>query len=127
MRRDAPLHHVAIAADGVDAVVEDDVLRPIEALREPAPGQSHAHAVAASLTEGSVGNTRDGLGTGRRAGDHVAAADTRQVANFALSRLPDPRCNVHAARSYGLRFGVLRGDRIARRCYLPGRNGRDLD
>src|SRR5262245_6373583 len=30
-----PLHHVAIAADGVDAVVEDDVLRSIEALREP--------------------------------------------------------------------------------------------
>ena len=45
------LHHVAVAADGINVVVEHRVVRPIEMLRQPAPGESHADAVAAALAQ----------------------------------------------------------------------------
>ncbi len=45
------LHHVAVAAYGINVVVEHRVIRPIEMLRQPAPGKRHADAVAAALAE----------------------------------------------------------------------------
>ena len=50
LARDA-LHHVAVAADGIDVVVEHRKVRPVEMLGEPAPGDRHADAVAAALAE----------------------------------------------------------------------------
>ena len=45
------LHHVAIAANRINVVVEHREVRPIEMLGEPAPGERHANAVAATLAE----------------------------------------------------------------------------
>ena len=45
------LHHVAVAAYRVNVVVEDREIRPVEMLRQPAPGDRHADAVAAALAE----------------------------------------------------------------------------
>ncbi len=45
------LHHIAIAADDINVVVEQRKARPIELPREPAPGKRHADAVAAALPE----------------------------------------------------------------------------
>ena len=45
------LHHVAVAAHGINVVVEHREVRPIEMLRQPAPGERHADAVAAALPE----------------------------------------------------------------------------
>ena len=45
------LHHVAVAAYDINVVVEHRVIRPIEMLSQPAPGERHADAVAAALPE----------------------------------------------------------------------------
>ena len=45
------LHHVAVAAYGINVVVEHREVRPIEMLRQPAPGERHADAVAAALAQ----------------------------------------------------------------------------
>ena len=48
--RDA-LHHVAVAAYGIDVIVEHREIRPVEVLRQPASGERHADAVAAALAQ----------------------------------------------------------------------------
>ena len=48
-------HHVAIPADGEHAIVEDGIIGTIEMLTKPSCSQSHAHAVAAALAQGSRG------------------------------------------------------------------------
>jgi hypothetical protein len=45
------LHHVAVAADRINVVVEHRKARPVEMLGQPATGERHADAVAASLTQ----------------------------------------------------------------------------
>ena len=45
------LHHVAIAANGINVVVEQREVRPVEMRGEPASGERHADAVAAALAE----------------------------------------------------------------------------
>ena len=45
------LHHVAVAANDINVVVEHREVRSIEMLSEPAPGKRHADAVAAALPE----------------------------------------------------------------------------
>ena len=44
-------HHVAVAAEGVNGVIEDLVARPVESLRQPALANRHAHRHAAALAE----------------------------------------------------------------------------
>jgi hypothetical protein len=46
-----PLHHVAVAGDRPDAVVDDPVVRRVEAVRHHARGDRHADAVADALPE----------------------------------------------------------------------------
>ena len=70
------LHQVAVAAKGVDVVVEQIEAGPIEMGGEPALGDRHADAVAAALAEragrgldaGGVAQPRDGPGCGYAAG-----------------------------------------------------------
>ena len=45
------LHHVAVAADRIDVVVEQREVRRVVARRQPALGDRHADAVAAALAE----------------------------------------------------------------------------
>jgi hypothetical protein len=75
-----PLHHVAVAADGINVVVEYRVTRPIEMLRQPAAGHRHAYAVATALAE------RSGRGLDARSQAIFGMAGT-----FAaeLSKTPD--------------------------------------
>src|SRR5215510_7766550 len=55
-----PFHHVAVATEGVDVVVEDREIRPVEMLGQPAARDRHADAVAASLTQGTGGGFHAG-------------------------------------------------------------------
>ncbi len=48
------LHHVAVAAEHIDAVVEQRELRPVEPFGEEARGDCHADRIAAALTEWST-------------------------------------------------------------------------
>src|SRR5262249_42209599 len=45
------LHHVAVAAEDIDVVIDQRQIRPIESLREPALRHRHADAVAAALAQ----------------------------------------------------------------------------
>jgi hypothetical protein len=45
------LHHVAVAAQGVDVVIEDGEVRPVEVQGQPAAGHRHADAGGAALAE----------------------------------------------------------------------------
>src|ERR1700733_14101805 len=45
------LHHVAVAAYGIDVIVEYREIRPVEVLSQPAPGERHADAVATTLAQ----------------------------------------------------------------------------
>ena len=45
------LHHVAVAAYGIDVIVEHREIRPVEVLRQPPSGERHAHAGAATLAQ----------------------------------------------------------------------------
>ena len=49
------LHHVAVAAEGEDVVVEKLEIRPVETRRQPLGGHGHADAVAAALAERAGG------------------------------------------------------------------------
>ena len=73
--RDA-LHQVAIRADGVDAVIDDLVLAPIEVGRKPALGDGHADGVCDALSQGP----RRGLDTGREVVLGMARALRAQLA-----------------------------------------------
>ena len=58
-------HHVAIAAERVNVVVEQREVRPIELARQPAAADRHADAVTAALAE------RAGGGFDAWACDHI--------------------------------------------------------
>ena len=50
-----PFHHAAVAADGIDVVVEDVEARPVVVLGKPLLGDRHAHAGGDSLPERTGG------------------------------------------------------------------------
>src|SRR5262245_66511423 len=72
-----PLHHVAVTTYGVNLVIEDRELGPIEPLCKPAGRQRHAHTVAASLAERS----------GR--GFHASGEPMFGMAGAGAAELPD--------------------------------------
>ena len=49
------LHHIAVAAQGENVVVEEREIRPIEMPGQPAADHRHADAVAAALAERTGG------------------------------------------------------------------------
>ncbi len=53
-------HHVAVAADGVDAIVEQAVAGPVESLGQPAFGDGHADTVPHPLAERTGGDLDPG-------------------------------------------------------------------
>ena len=44
-------HHVAVAAERINVVVEQREVRPVEPRGQPSPGERHADAVAAALAQ----------------------------------------------------------------------------
>ena len=70
-----PLHQVAVAADGVDPIVEQRLARPIEALLQPALRHGHTDAVADPLPQ----RTGGGLDADRVAVLGVAGGDAAQL------------------------------------------------
>ena len=68
-------HHVAVAAQGVDVVVEQHLAVAVEALAQPASGHGHADAVGTALAEGAGGGFDASghavLGMARSLGAHL--------------------------------------------------------
>jgi hypothetical protein len=84
-------HHVAVAADCINVVVEDREVGPVEALCQPARGECHADAVGTTLSEGT-GRCFDTRGqaifgvTGTLAADFTESLDIVEC-DSRLSRL----------------------------------------
>ena len=55
-----PLHKVAVAAQGIDVVVEQVEARPVKSRRQPPLRNRHAHAVAQPLAQRSGGGLHAG-------------------------------------------------------------------
>src|SRR6266581_2108493 len=72
-------HHVAVAAERVDVVVEQGQARPVERAGEPASGDGHADTVAAALPERAGG----GLDAGGVAIFRMPRTAAAELAEFA--------------------------------------------
>ena len=90
LRGDA-LHQAAIAANGIDAVVEDVEARPVVALGEPLLGDGHAHARGDALPERTGGgfDARNPVVLGVPRGLAVELAEMADVVE-GNRRLPQP-------------------------------------
>ena len=90
LRRDA-LHQAAVAANGIDVVVEDVEARPVVAVGEPLLGDGHAHARGDPLPERTGGglDARNPVVLGVARGLAVELAETADVVE-RNRRLPQP-------------------------------------
>ena len=118
LARDA-LHHVAVAAQRVDVVVEQLEAGPIEMLGQPARADRHADARGGTLAQGP--------GSGLHAGGHPVLG----VPGTGAVELPEALDVVERHRGAALdrppahRPGAARNKAASKRAHRTARTGRD--